>query len=115
MRKWDKFFRILFFMSILTIGYLSIIPAYKIPNIAALNFLSDKLLHALIFFNISILGLLSNYKLSKLMLLTLIFLFGLVIEIIHFYHPYRYFEFADLMANLSGIFLALFIYKKKIA
>ena len=115
MHKWDKFFRILFFTSILTIGYFSIIPADKIPNIAALNFISDKLLHSLIFFNIAILGLLSNFKLSKLMLLTLIFSFGLIIEIIHFYHPYRYFEFADLMANLSGIFVALLIYKKKIA
>ena len=28
---------------------------------------------------------------------------------------WEYFEFADLMANLSGIFLALLIYKKKIA
>jgi hypothetical protein len=40
MHKWDKFFRILFFTSILTIGYFSIIPADKIPNIAALNFIN---------------------------------------------------------------------------
>jgi glycopeptide antibiotics resistance protein len=43
----------------------------------------------------------------------MIFSFGLVIEIIHFYHPYRLFEIPDLIANLIGILLALVIFNKK--
>jgi glycopeptide antibiotics resistance protein len=59
------------------------------------------------------LGLNSYFNLSKLLLLGLIFTFGLAIEIIHFYHPYRFFEIADLISNLIGILLALFIFNKK--
>jgi VanZ family protein len=53
--------------------------------------------------------------LSKIFLLGLVFTFGLVIEIIHFYHPYRFFEIADLVSNLIGVLFALFIFNKKTA
>ena len=90
-------YRIIFYITLIITFYMSIVPASTIPNIAALSFISDKAVHLSIFFFISLIGLNCKYN------------------IIHFYHPYRYFEFADLMANLSGIFLALLIYKKKIA
>jgi glycopeptide antibiotics resistance protein len=44
----------------------------------------------------------------------MIFSFGLTIEVIHYYHPYRFFEIADLIANLIGILAALVIFNKKI-
>jgi hypothetical protein len=108
-----KLYRIIFFLSLLLIFYFSVVPASSIPNIAALSFVSDKIIHALIFLYLSFVGLNSYFNLPKLLLLGLIFIFGLAIEIIHFYHPYRFFEVADLISNLSGILLALYIFNKK--
>ncbi|MDA9033686.1 VanZ family protein [Gammaproteobacteria bacterium] len=108
-----KLYRIIFFFSLLLIFYFSVVPASSIPNIAALSFVSDKIIHALIFLYLSYVGLNSYFNLPKLLLLGLIFIFGLAIEIIHFYHPYRFFEVADLISNLSGILLALYIFNKK--
>ena len=93
--------------------YFSAVPASSIPNIAALSFLTDKMIHALIFLYLSFIGLNCYFDISKLLLLGMIFSFGLVIEIIHFYHPYRFFEVPDLIANLIGILLALVIFNKK--
>lgn len=107
-------YRSIFFLSILIVFYLSIVPATAIPNIAALDFLSDKLIHALIFLFLSFVGLKCHFNISKIFLLTMIFIFGLSIEVIHYYHPYRFFEIADLVANLVGILAALIIFNKKI-
>jgi VanZ family protein len=93
--------------------YLSIVPASTIPNIAALSFIIDKFIHFLIFMYLALIGLMCGFQLSNSKLLIYIFSFGLLIEIIHYYHPYRYFEIADLLANLIGIFLALALYSLK--
>ena len=106
-------YRSIFSLSLLIVFYLSIVPAAAIPNIAALNFLSDKLIHALIFLFLSFVGLKCHFNISKIFLLTMIFSFGLSIEVIHYYHPYRFFEIADLIANLIGILAALVIFNKK--
>ena len=107
------FYRSIFFLSLLIVFYLSIVPAAAIPNIAALDFLSDKLIHVLIFLFLSFVGLKCHFNISKIFLLTTIFSFGLTIEVIHYYHPYRFFEIADLIANLIGILAALLIFNKK--
>ena len=109
-----KFYRLIFFFSILIVFCLSIVPAAAIPNIAALDFLSDKLIHALIFLFLSSVGLKCDFNISKMFILILIFIFGFAIEVIHYYHPYRFFEIADLFANLIGILAALVIFNKKI-
>ena len=109
----SKAYKLIFFLSIFVIFYFSVIPAFAIPNIASLSFLTDKAIHFLIFLYLSSIGLLSRFKFSNIYLLIAIFSFGLLIEIIHFYHPYRYFEFADLAANSLGILLASFIFQKK--
>jgi VanZ family protein len=109
----SKAYKLIFFLSIFVIFYFSVVPAFTIPNIAALSFLTDKAIHFLIFLYLSSLGILSRFKLSNLYLLLAIFSFGLLIEIIHFYHPYRYFELADLAANSLGILLASLIFRKK--
>ena len=106
-------YRINFFLSLLLVMYFSAVPASSIPNIAALSFLTDKMIHALIFLYLSLIGLNCYFNISKLMLLGMIFSFGLVIEIIHFYHPYRFFEIPDLIANFIGILFALVIFNKK--
>jgi len=109
----SKAYKLIFFLSIFVIFYFSVVPASDIPNIAALSFLADKAIHFLIFLYLSSIALLSRFKLSNIYLLLAIFSFGLLIEIIHFYYPYRYFEFADLAANSLGILLASFIFQKK--
>ena len=106
-------YRINFFISLLLVMYFSAVPSSSIPNIAALSFLTDKMIHALIFLYLSFIGLNCYFDISKLLLLGMIFSFGLVIEIIHFYHPYRFFEIPDLIANLIGILFALIIFNKK--
>ena len=108
-----RLYRSIFFLSLLIVFYLSIVPAVAIPNIAALDFLSDKLIHGLIFLFLSFVGLKCHFSISKIFLLTMIFSFGLTIEVIHYFHPYRYFEIADLIANLIGIIAALVIFNKK--
>ena len=106
-------YRLIFFLSSLIVFYLSIVPAAAIPYFAALDFLRDKLIHALIFLFLSFVGLNCHFSISKIFLLTMIFSFGLMIEVIHYYHPYRFFEIADLIANLIGVLAALVIYNKK--
>ena len=106
--------RLIFFLSLLIIFFLSIVPAAAISNIAALDFLSDKFVHALIFLFLSFIGLKCHFNISKIFLLLMIFSFGFMIEVIHYYHPYRFFEIADLIANLIGILAALAIFNKKI-
>ncbi|MDB4159113.1 VanZ family protein [Gammaproteobacteria bacterium] len=102
----NRTYKLIFFLSIFVIFYFSVVPASSIPNI-------DKAIHFLIFLYLSSIGLLSRFKFSNIYLLIAIFSFGLIIEIIHFYHPYRYFELADLAANSLGILLASFIFQKK--
>jgi len=109
-----KLYRSIFFSSTLTVFILSIVPAAAIPNVAALDFLSDKLIHALIFLFLSFVGLKCDFNISKMFVLILIFSFGFAIEVIHYYHPYRFFEIADLLANVIGILAALVIFNKKI-
>ena len=109
-----KLYRSIFFSSTLTVFILSIVPADAIPNVAALDFLSDKLIHALIFLFLSFVGLKCDFNISKMFVLILIFSFGFAIEVIHYYHPYRFFEIADLLANVIGILAALVIFNKKI-
>jgi VanZ family protein len=40
-------------------------------------------------------------------------MYGLFIEFIHFFHPYRFFEYLDLLANLIGVTIALLIFELK--
>ena len=107
-------YRLIFFLSVLIVFFLSIVPAAAITNTAALDFLSDKFVHALIFLFLSFIGLKCHFNISKIFLLLMIFSFGFMIEVIHYYHPFRFFEIADLIANLIGILAALTIFNKKI-
>ena len=100
-----------FFISIILIFYLSLIPASDVEFFNALSFTGDKIVHGVIFFYISILGMFCDFKIKCYIFMATIFSFGLIIEIIHYVHPYRYFEWADLLANFLGIILARTIYK----
>ena len=100
-----------FFLSIILIFYLSLIPASELEFFKALSFIGDKISHGVIFFYISILGMFCDFKIKYYIFMAIIFSFGLAIEIIHYVHPFRYFEWADLLANFLGIILARIIFK----
>ena len=99
-----------FFISIILIFYLSLIPASELEFFNALSFIGDKISHGIIFFYIALLGMFCNFKIKNHILIAIIFSFGLTIEIVHYFHPFRYFELADLLANFLGIILARLIY-----
>ena len=100
-----------FFLSLILIFYLSLVPATDLDFFIALSFIGDKISHAIMFFYISLLGMFCNFKIKYYILMAIIFAFGLTIEIVHYFHPFRYFEWTDLLANFLGITLAIVIYK----
>ena len=100
-----------FFLSIILIFYFSLMPASELEFFNALSFIGDKISHGVIFFYISILGMFCDFKIKYYIFMAIIFSFGLAIEFIHYVHPYRYFEWADLLANFLGIILAKAIHK----
>ena len=105
--------RFVFFLSLSLVFFLSLLPASELSNFAALSKISDKVIHALVYFYLGYLGLNCAFKTSKYFFIFYIFIFGLIIEIVHFFHPYRYFEIYDLLANLIGVTIALQIFKLK--
>ena len=109
----ERTLRFIFFISLSLVFYLSLLPASEIPNLAMLSEIFDKLIHVLIYFSLGYLALYCAFKISKHLIIFYVFNFGLIIEIIHFFHPYRYFQFLDLLANLIGVTIALLIFKLK--
>ena len=108
-----QYSRLTFYFSLLIVFILSTINANDIPKFNSLSMLSDKLVHILIYTYLCYLGLICKFKISNLILAFYIFLFGAFIEVIHYFHPYRYFEYFDLLANLFGVTIALLINKLK--
>ena len=107
------FIRSVFYVSIFIVFILSIVNAESIPTFKNLSFDADKIVHAIVYFILTYLAILSRFNTSELTLSLLIFFFGLFIEIIHFFHPYRFFEYFDLLANLIGVTIAQLVYKLK--
>ena len=105
--------RILFYVSILVVFLLSIVNASNISAFNSLSFISDKFVHVAIYLYLTLLGLACSFKRSNYFVASNIFFFGVLIEIIHFFHPYRYFEYFDLLANLIGVTIALLIFRLK--
>ena len=102
------------------IGYLLYGDFGKQPNLIP-NPLGTSINHALTFFYISILSLLT-YKKKENLKKTIIFLVSLsiILEISHFFIPNRSFQSLDLFANLVGSLIGVFIvilfkkYKRRI-
>ena len=105
--------RLVFFSSLVAVFILSIVNANEIPRINALGFLTDKAIHLVIYLYLALIGLMCSFKTRKIVLIFYIFMFGFFIEIIHIFHPNRFFEYFDLLANLIGVTIALQIYRFK--
>ena len=108
-----NFTRLVFFSSLAAVFVFSIVNANEIPRINALGFLTDKSIHIIIYIYLDLIGLICSFKTKKIVLIFYIFMFGFFIEIIHIFHPYRFFEYFDLLANLIGVTIALQIYRFK--
>ena len=105
--------RLVFFSSLVAVFILSIVNANEIPRINALGFITDKVIHFIIYLYLALIGLMCSFKIRKIVLIFYVFLFGFFIEIIHIFHPNRFFEYFDLLANLIGVTIALQIYRFK--
>ena len=92
---------------------LSVVNADDIPKFNSLSLLSDKLVHLLMYAYLSYVGFMCKFQISNLTLAFYIFIFGAFTELIHLFHPYRYFEYFDLLANLFGVTIAFLINKLK--
>ena len=108
-----QYSRLIFYFSLLLVFVLSTVNADDIPKFNSMSMLSDKLVHLFIYAYLCYIGFVCRFKISNLNLAIYIFLFGAFIELIHYFHPNRYFEYFDLLANLFGVTIALVINKLK--
>ena len=104
----QKHIKVIFWMLAIAVLVLSAFPGsvgYSIKNL-------DKIAHFFAFFLLSIL-LLFAYKFSKPFFTTALVmaLFGLAIEVMHFYMPYRVFSLYDFAADVLGILAAFIAYR----
>ena len=71
----------------------------------------DKLLHLMAYGLAGILTLMAYPNSSKYRLISLLFIYGFCIETAQLFAENRFFELADLVANLTGILLAVWLFK----
>ncbi len=99
------------------IGYLFYSDFGKQPDIIP-NPIGTSINHAIAFFLLSILGLMSHFKKESFNKLIILFIFlSIVLELSHNLIPSRSFQFLDLFGNLFGTVMAIlviFSYKKYI-
>jgi VanZ family protein len=102
-------FRILFFIALIGIFTLAVLPDYNaLPPIVSM---SDKLNHASAFSLLSILYILSySYYSLKKVVLTLLG-YGILIEVTQAFLPTRSSSIEDIVADLVGILLGIFLLK----
>ncbi|GBE36855.1 vanZ like family protein [bacterium BMS3Bbin07] len=99
--NWKTAYRITFFLWVGIVGVLSVIPSpEKVVSV------SDKFAHFVAYFITASLCYCAfkREKLSFLVFLGVaVFLYGITIEIIQYFLPYRDFSVGDIIANASGI------------
>ncbi len=81
----------------------SVIPVKSFP----LENINDKLEHAFAFFVLYILLRKTWESRSFFRLAVYVFLYGLFIELVQYFLPYRTFSFFDIVANSIGIFAGI--------
>ena len=100
--------KLLMWLWLLTILYLSLKPQVEIPF--SFEYI-DKLLHIAAYGLATIMVLLAYPHANQKINAILLFIYGLSIEIAQLFAENRYFEVADLVANLIGILLAIYLMK----
>ena len=97
--------RLILLISIIMISILSV---QEIQAEASFN-LNDKLLHFGCFLYLTIISWLSRIIYKELWLYVIVLAYGILIEIIQIYIPYRSFEFLDIFADFLGILVGSFL------
>jgi len=86
----------------ISIVIISILSIQEIDFQSSVN-LSDKLLHLFCFLYLTIISWLSRIIYKELWLYVIVLAYGILIEIVQIYIPYRSFEFLDIFADFLGI------------
>ena len=100
--------KLLMWLWLLTILYLSLKPQVEMPF--SFEYM-DKLLHLGSYAFAMMLITLAYPQINRYRSVALLFTYGLLIEIAQLFAVNRYFEVADLAANLIGILLAIYLMK----
>jgi VanZ family protein len=103
-----KLTKILTWLWLLAILYLSLKPQVEMP--ISFEYM-DKLLHLGSYAFAMILITLAYPQINRYRSVALLFTYSLLIEIAQLFAINRYFEVADLVANLIGILLAIYLMK----
>ena len=98
-------FRLILAISIVVISILSIQHLEVEPSVN----LNDKLLHFLCFLYLTIISWLSRIIYKELWLYVIVLGYGILIEIVQIYIPYRSFEFLDIFADFLGVLAGNFL------
>ena len=97
-------FRLILAISIVVISILSIQHLEVEPSVN----LNDKLLHFSCFLYLTIISWLSRIIYKELWLYVIVLGYGILIEIVQIYIPYRSFEFLDIFADFLGVLAGSF-------
>jgi VanZ family protein len=97
-------FRLILAISIVVISILSIQHLEVEPSVN----LNDKLLHFSCFLYLTTICWLSRIVHKDLWLYVIVLAYGILIEIVQIYIPYRSFEFLDIFADFTGILAGSF-------
>ena len=99
--------RILLLFSILTITFVATQEVVLEDQFLTL----DKFLHFGCFIYLTIIAFLSKIFYQELWVYVIVLGYGILIEIVQIYIPYRSFEFFDIFADFAGILIASFFIK----
>ena len=91
----------------ISILIISVLSVQEIEAQSSVNF-SDKFLHFSCFLYLTILSWLSRIIHKELFLYAILLAYGILIEIVQIYIPYRSFEFLDIFADFLGILAGIF-------
>ena len=100
-------FRIILAISIV---FISILAVQEIDVESSVN-LNDQLLHFGCFLYLTIITWFSRIMHMEFWLYVIVLAYGILIEIVQIYIPYRSFEFLDIFADFAGILIASFFIK----
>ena len=87
---------------------ISILSIQEIEVQSPVNF-SNKLLHFFCFLYLTAISWLSRIIYKELWLYVIVLAYGILIEIVQIYIPYRSFEFLDIFADFLGILVGTFL------
>ena len=99
--------RILLVISILVISFL----ATSETNLTTQNSIDDKLLHFLCFAYLTLIFKLTQFIQQDFWLYVIVLAYGILIEIVQMFLPYRSFEFLDIFADFMGILCSGLLFK----